>query len=167
MRIGILGSGSGKPLEKWGNIGVVVANKDCRLRATAKKLGVPFTRAASEAEAIEALKAREVDTVVLRAYNRILGKEFIAAFGGRVISTHPSLLPDFAGTTYEQTLKDVLDAAPERSGCTVHVVDEGVDTGRVLAQESFRIMPKETLDSLREKAETLEAVLVPEALARL
>ncbi len=172
MRIGILGSGSGKPMEQLirrfkGDMAVVVANTDCGLPGLAERHGIPAATVASEAGALAAMQKHGADTIVLRAYTRVLSPEFIKAFPGRIISTHPSLLPEFSGTAYEQTLIDVLKSGLKQSGCTVHLVDEGVDTGRILLQGSFEIAKGETVDSLREKAEALEAVLVPKALEML
>lgn len=104
------------------------------------------------------------DLIVLAGFMKILPKSFIAEFGPRVINIHPSLLPNFPGA---QAIDDALAAAASETGCTVHVVDSGVDTGPVLAQSQVAIGTGETKQSLETKIHALEHVLLVETVREI
>ena len=104
----------------------------------------------------------EPDLVVLAGFMRILGAELVARF--RVVNTHPALLPAFPGA---HAVRDALAAGVTTTGVTVHWVDEGVDTGPVLAQVSVPVAPDDTEDSLRERIQAAEKPLYTNTIRRL
>jgi phosphoribosylglycinamide formyltransferase-1 len=90
------------------------------------------------------LEEHGVDLVVLAGYMHLLTKPFLDRFPGRIVNVHPSLLPRFPGA---HALADALAAGVDETGVTVHVVDEGLDTGPVLAQEAVAVEPRQTLEA--------------------
>ncbi|KMP11649.1 phosphoribosylglycinamide formyltransferase [Candidatus Nitromaritima sp. SCGC AAA799-C22] len=110
---------------------------------------------------IEALKARSVDLVCLAGYMRLLGKEFIQTFSGRIINIHPSLLPAFPGLNAQ---KQALEYGVKFSGCTVHFVDEGVDSGPVILQTAVPVYNDDDEESLARRILEQEHLLYPRAI---
>ena len=112
------------------------------------------------------LVAHEPELVVLAGFMRILGPATLAAFDGRVVNVHPSLLPAFPGMRAPQ---QAIDAGVRITGCTVHLVDAGVDTGRILAQGAVPVHPDDDAERLHARIQRIEHVLLPrvvDALAR-
>jgi len=103
------------------------------------------TREDHDAEIIAELKAREVELVCLAGYMRLLSPSFVAAFPGRIINIHPSLLPKFPGLEVHER---VLAAGETVSGCTVHYVNEGLDAGEVILQREVPVLPDDTAETL-------------------
>ena len=103
------------------------------------------TREAHDRRMAEALEARGVDLVCLAGYMRLLSPEFVRRFGGRILNIHPSLLPAFPGTDVQRR---ALAHGVKVSGCTVHFVDEGVDSGPIVLQESVPVLDDDTPESL-------------------
>jgi phosphoribosylglycinamide formyltransferase-1 len=101
------------------------------------------------------LEERGVELVVLAGYMQLLTKPFLDRFPGQIVNVHPSLLPRFPGT---HAIEEALAAGVDETGVTVHVVDEGVDTGPILAQEAVAVAPRETLE---ERIHTVEHRLLP------
>lgn len=114
-----------------------------------------------EMEVHELLVSSKVELVVLSGYMRILSPWFVKRWKGRLVNIHPSLLPSFPGA---HAHRDVLAAGVEITGCTVHLVDEGVDTGPVLAQQSVEVTPNDTEDTLQERVKEVEHALYPRTL---
>lgn len=116
----------------------------------------------------DALTARvaalDPDWVVSAGFMRILGAAFVDAFPGRIINTHPALLPAFPGA---HAVRDALAYGVTVTGCTVHLVDHGVDTGPILAQRAVAILPGEDESALHERIKEVERPLLVETLARL
>jgi len=104
----------------------------------------------------EQVKEQEVDLVVLAGWMRLLGQGFLDEFPDRVINIHPSLLPAFSGLDAQ---KQAFDYGVKYTGCTVHFVDVGMDTGPIIAQEVVPINQNDTLDSLTKKILNEEHVL--------
>jgi phosphoribosylglycinamide formyltransferase-1 len=104
------------------------------------------------------------DLVVSAGFMRILGRDFLARFGDRTVNTHPALLPAFPGA---HAVRDALAAGVEVTGCTVHQVDAGVDTGPILAQRQVRIAPSDTEATLHERVKVQERQLLIETVAAL
>ncbi|MEX0673250.1 MAG: formyltransferase family protein, partial [Gaiellaceae bacterium] len=102
-----------------------------------------------------------VELVVCAGYMHLLTPAFLDRFPGRIVNVHPSLLPEFPGT---RAIEDALAAGVERTGVTVHLVDEGVDSGPVLAQEEVPVEPAETLE---ERLHALEHRLLPRVVREL
>ena len=106
----------------------------------------------------EATKKLNPDLVVLAGFMSIIEPEFIAAFPGRIVNIHPALLPEFPGI---DTHRRALEAQAKKHGCTVHVVDPGVDTGPIIAQASCQVMPNDSEDTLAQRVLELEHQLFP------
>jgi phosphoribosylglycinamide formyltransferase-1 len=118
----------------------------------------------SERLYIDRLKAAKVDLVVLAGFMRILKGEFLNAFPQRVVNIHPSLLPSFPGL---EAWKQALDYGVKVTGCTVHVVDQGIDSGAILGQETVPVLDTDTYDTLHERIQTAERRLYPEVIHAL
>lgn len=139
----------------------------------AKKLGVPFkvfsprnyeNRAAYERELLNQLELHAVDLIVLAGYMRIIGPTLLRAYANRILNIHPSLLPSFPG---KSSIQDAFDANEKETGVTVHVVDAGVDTGPIIAQEKVIILPEDTLDSLETRIHQVEHRLFPQVIQKV
>ncbi|MBS1995139.1 MAG: phosphoribosylglycinamide formyltransferase [Cyanobacteria bacterium SZAS LIN-2] len=128
-----------------------------------------MSREAHEAKILEHLKSRDVEFVVLAGYMRVLTGKFLAAFKdpagyNRVVNIHPTLLPAFKGANgYE----DAFAYGVKVSGITIHLVDEQVDHGPILAQRAFPRLADDTLHSFRERGLAVEHALYPEVLAAI
>ncbi len=118
----------------------------------------------AEAAYIAALRDARVDLVVLAGFMRILKGPFLASFPGRVINIHPSLLPSFPGIA---SWKQAFEHGVKVTGCTVHWVDQGIDTGRIVAQQSVPVIDGDTVETLHERIQQAERVLYPQTIAEL
>ncbi|HEX6355208.1 phosphoribosylglycinamide formyltransferase [Actinophytocola sp.] len=112
----------------------------------------------------KAVAAYEPDLVVSAGFMKILGPEFLAAFSGRVLNTHPALLPAFPGA---HAVAEALAYGVRVTGCTVHLVDVGVDTGPIVAQEAVSVVPGEDADALHERIKVVERRLLVDVIALL
>ncbi|ANZ37694.1 phosphoribosylglycinamide formyltransferase [Lentzea guizhouensis] len=139
----------------------------------AERAGVPHfavklrdhaDRAAWDRALTEAVAAHEPDLVVSAGFMKIIGPGFLARFGGRMINTHPALLPAFPGA---HGVRDALDYGVRVTGSTVHLVDAGVDTGPILAQEAVVVEPGDTEETLHERIKVVERRLLVETVGRL
>lgn len=101
------------------------------------------------------------DLVVLAGFMRILPAEFVRALSPKLINTHPSLLPNFPGA---HAVHDAISAGATETGVTIHVVDEGVDTGPHIAQRSLKILPGESESELHERIKVVERELLVETV---
>ncbi len=117
-----------------------------------------------DARADALLLDRGIDLVVLAGFRRILGPAFVDSWRGRVVNVHPSLLPAFPGL---HALRDALAAGARETGVTVHLVDEGVDTGPVLAQRTVPIESGDDEATLHRRVRAVEHELLPEVVGRL
>jgi phosphoribosylglycinamide formyltransferase 1 len=122
------------------------------------------SRAAHEAAILDRLDAARSELVCLAGYMRILSPGFIARYAGRILNIHPSLLPKFAGLDPQRR---ALEAGESRSGCTVHIVDEGTDTGPVVLRREVPVQPSDTVESLSARILEAEHRAYPEAIARV
>ena len=113
---------------------------------------------------IKILQDAQVDWVVLAGFMRILNGEFLRAFAQRVVNIHPPLLPSFPGL---EAWKQALDYGVKHTGVTVHFVDQGIDTGPIIAQETVPILPNDTAASLHVRIQEAERRIYPAALAAL
>jgi phosphoribosylglycinamide formyltransferase-1 len=118
-------------------------------------------RVQHDREVIAALQARHIDLICLAGYMRVLSREFIDAYRGRILNIHPSLLPSFPGLDAQQ---QALDHAATSSGCTVHFVDETLDGGPIIAQREVPVHRDDTADSLSARILEEEHQLYPEAV---
>lgn len=125
------------------------------------------TRAEWDAALTEATAAHEPDLIVSAGFMKIVGKEFLARFGGRVVNTHPALLPSFPGA---HGVRDALAYGAKVTGCTVHFVDDGVDTGPIIAQGVVEIRDEDHEDggvALHERIKDVERRLLVDVVGRL
>jgi phosphoribosylglycinamide formyltransferase 1 len=129
----------------------------CRLRDHAD-------RAAWDRALAAAVAAHRPDLVVSAGFLKIVGPAVLGAFGGRLVNTHPALLPAFPGA---HAVRDALAAGVEVTGSTVHLVDAGVDTGPVIAQREVRVLPGDDEARLHERIKTVERELLVETVAHL
>jgi phosphoribosylglycinamide formyltransferase-1 len=186
LRLGVLGSGKGSnfvavaeacargavPAE----VALVISDvADAGILARASERGIAArhlppgkfrTKLDEEAEAayIAALREARVDLVVLAGFMRILKGEFLRAFADRVINIHPSLLPSFPGL---EAWRQALDYGVKVTGCTVHFVDQGVDTGAIIAQQTVPVLDGDTAESLHARIQSAEHELYPAAIRLL
>ncbi|MET8425314.1 MULTISPECIES: phosphoribosylglycinamide formyltransferase [unclassified Nocardia] len=119
-------------------------------------------RAAWDVALTEVVAAFEPDLVVSAGFMKILGPAFMDRFGGRIINTHPALLPAFPGA---HGVRDALAYGVRVTGSTVHLVDTGVDTGPILAQEAVTVLPDDDEDTLHERIKVVERRLLAEVVA--
>ncbi|MFD8015627.1 phosphoribosylglycinamide formyltransferase [Streptomyces sp. NPDC058955] len=112
----------------------------------------------------EATAAYAPDLVVSAGFMKILGKEFLARFGGRVVNTHPALLPSFPGA---HGVRDALAHGVKVTGCTVHFVDDGVDTGPIIAQGAVEVRESDDEAALHERIKEVERSLLVDVVGRL
>ena len=104
------------------------------------------------------------DLVISAGFMRVLGANVVAAFSGRLINTHPALLPEFPGA---HAVRDALAAGATKTGTTVHFVDAGVDTGPIIAQREVEISPDDTEESLHERIKVVERKLLVETVREI
>jgi len=179
----VLVSGSGTVLDAIAISGVpvsvVVADRPCRALARASSRGIEallidrrdfggftpgFERARYTEALTEALVSRGVDVVAMAGFGTVLTERVHDAFGGRILNTHPSLLPAFPGW---HAVADALAAGVTTTGCTVHVATPEVDAGPVLAQEEVPVLPGDTESTLHERIKRAERRLYPATIIRV
>lgn len=118
----------------------------------------------AETRLVELLTSSRISLVVLAGFMRILKGEFLRAFAGRVINIHPALLPAFPGL---EAWKQALDYGVKVTGCTVHFVDQGIDTGPIIAQETVPVLDGDTYEKLHARIQEAEHRLYPRVVAAL
>lgn len=128
------------------------------------RLGDFPDRDAWDAALTDAVAHHAPDVVVSAGFMKILGKRFLDRFAGRVINTHPALLPAFPGT---HGPRDALEYGVKVTGCTAHFVDAGVDTGPIIAQETVPVLDDDDEDSLHERIKAAERPLLVRTVGRL
>ena len=137
------------------NVSTIVAQID-------KSISNPDERReAHEREILEVLDNHNIEAVILSGYMRILSPLFVKAWKGRLLNIHPSLLPKYPGA---HAHRDALADGATISGCTVHFVDEGVDSGPIIAQQEVAILPNDNETSLSERVKKVEHALYPVAI---
>ncbi len=118
-------------------------------------------KAAYELEIIKKLQAYDIQLVVLAGYMRLVGKELLKTYKWKIINIHPALLPAFPGLDAQQ---QAVDYGVRFSGCTVHFVDDGVDSGPIILQRVVEVLPDDTADTLSERILQQEHQVYAEAL---
>lgn len=177
VRIGVLVSGSGTNLQALLDAGLPIAlvlsdRSGVQALDRAGAAGIPtevversaylperredFTEAV-----VDALASHGVDVVAMAGFMTILAKPMFDAYEGRVVNTHPSLLPAFRGA---HAVEEALEAGVRVTGCTIHVATADVDDGPILAQEPVRVEPDDTAETLHERIKAVENRLYPEVL---
>ena len=178
LRIAVLISGRGSNLaaifERCSNAEVVgvFADREADGLALAEKRSVPVevvrfrkkARGAWNVKLADAVGAKRPELIVLAGFMRILSPAFLARFPERVINVHPSLLPKFPGA---HAPRDAIAAGVRESGCTIHLVDEGVDSGAILAQQRVPVLATDDADALHERIKAEEHALLPETIDRI
>ena len=132
--------------------------------ATAIKYSNYETKTEAEQVIINQLKTDQVDGILLAGYMRILTPKLIDAYSGKIINLHPAMLPNFPG---RHSILDAFEAGVSETGVTVHFVDNGIDTGEIIAQEAVPILVNDTIDLLETRIHNVEHVLYPNTLAKL
>jgi phosphoribosylglycinamide formyltransferase 1 len=182
-RIGVLISGRGSNLqalidaqrrgELGGEIAVVFSNvADAAGLERARAAGIPTacrdhrgrTREEFDAEVVEVLRGHEVDLVCLAGYMRLVSQVFVRAFPQRILNVHPALLPAFPG---KDAQRQAVEHGVKVSGATVHIVDEGLDSGPIVAQQAVPVLSHDTADSLSARILQVEHRLYPRAVRLL
>ncbi|MCW2653781.1 MAG: Phosphoribosylglycinamide formyltransferase [Mycobacterium sp.] len=179
-RLVVLASGTGSLLASLlaaargdypGRVVAVGVDRDCRAVDIAKDAGLPTyivrlsdypDRSAWDTAITEATSAHEPDLIVSVGFMKILGPQFLSQYIGRVVNTHPALLPAFPGA---QAVPATLAYGVKVTGCTVHLVDAGTDTGPVLAQEAVPVLVDDDEASLHERIKVVERRLLVDVLA--
>jgi phosphoribosylglycinamide formyltransferase 1 len=186
LRLGVLGSGKGSNFRaimeaiRGGSleaeVRIVISDvEDAGILKLAEDFGVPSRyippgkfrtklEPAIESTFVRTLQDAEVELVVLAGFMRVLKQEMLNAFAGRIINIHPSLLPKYRGL---EAWTQALEAKEQITGCTVHYVDAGVDTGEILAQKSVPILPDDTPERLHARIQTAEHALLPFVIASI
>jgi phosphoribosylglycinamide formyltransferase-1 len=121
-------------------------------------------RAAHEGAILDLLQEVRPDLICLAGYMRILSPAFVSRYRGRILNIHPALLPKFPGLDAQ---RQALEAGEEVSGCTVHFVDEGTDTGPAVLQRRVPVLPGDTVETLSQRILEQEHEAYPEAIARV
>ena len=119
---------------------------------------------AAEMELVRLLQQAGVDLVVLAGFMRVLKEPMLNAFPRRIINIHPSLLPKFPGV---EAWKQALEAGEKVTGCSVHYVDAGIDSGEIIAQRRVSVLPGDTAESLHGRIQVAERALYPEVIKQL
>ena len=185
LALGILGSGTGSNCRaileqiRAGKLNaearLVVADVfDAGILNIAREFGVPNVylppgkfrtrlEPAAEMELVRLLRDAGVELVVLAGFMRVLKEPMLAAFPRRIINIHPSLLPKFPGI---ESWKQALEAGEKITGCSVHYVDSGIDSGEVIAQRNVPVLPGDTAESLHARIQIAEHDLYPEVIAQ-
>jgi phosphoribosylglycinamide formyltransferase-1 len=180
-RIAVLASGRGSnlaalteafgPQDPLGRIVLVVSDKpgaaalDRARESGIEARHVAWTdRASFEREVDRLFREGRIDLVCLAGFMRLLSPGFVAARAGRILNIHPSLLPGFPGL---HAHRQALRAGAAESGCTVHFVDEGVDTGPIVLQRTVPVLPGDDEESLAARILEQEHIAYPEAVRRV
>jgi phosphoribosylglycinamide formyltransferase-1 len=176
--IGVLASGEGTNLQALIDAGlpiVAVASNNTKARALDRAARAGIEAAAFPAVEFESreerdlamaefLEERGVRWVVCAGYMNLLTRPFLDRFPGRIVNTHSAPLPEFPGA---HPIEDVLAAGVPETAATVHYVDEGVDTGPIIAAERVPVRPGDTVESLRARVQAVEHQLLPRVVADL
>ncbi|MEY2599122.1 MAG: Phosphoribosylglycinamide formyltransferase [Verrucomicrobiota bacterium] len=186
LRLGVLGSGKGSNfraiaeaigagrldaevrivVSDMAGAGILGYARELGVRAEALPESAYKTKLEPELEErlVGMLVEAGVELVVLAGYMRMIKAPLLEAFGGRIVNIHPSLLPAFPGL---RAWKQAVEAGAKVSGCTVHWVDAGMDTGPVIAQREVPVLEGDTPESLHARIQEAEHALYPEVLARI
>jgi len=154
-------------------VALVVVDRPSKAQVVAESHGVPavlverlsfgadFDRDAYTGSVVEVLRAHDTDLVVMAGFGTIFGPPIHAAFPGRILNTHPALLPSFKGW---HAVRDALAYGVKITGCTVHVATLEVDAGPILAQEAVAVLPGDDEDALHERIKAVERRLYPRTI---
>ena len=186
FKIGVLVSGGGSNLQsiidksKSGElqckVEVVIGDRECYGVERAKEAGIDgytLDRKVLKKELCREIdkivSEKGIDLIVLAGFLSIIDEEFVNKWKGRIINIHPSLLPKFGGPGMYgiRVHEAVLKAGEQESGCTVHYVDTGVDSGEIIAQKRVKVLEGDTPEILQKRALVEEHKLLPESIAKI
>jgi phosphoribosylglycinamide formyltransferase-1 len=190
FRISVLVSGNGSNLQciidavEDGRIpnskivGVISSNENAYALERARQHEIPATAITKHEYAdirdrmdaiLQVLEGENPDLIVLAGYLSILPPKVVQKYKGQIINIHPALLPKFGGKDFYgiHVHEAVLEAGETESGATVHYVDEGVDTGKIILQEKVPVLPGDDPQTLRERVLEVEHKILPEAIAMI
>lgn len=178
FRIVVLASGSGTLFQALidqqdlhqGKLVGLITDVDCPAIDRAKNLAIPTflvplnsDRTKWDQELARVLAELNPDLIVSAGFMKILGHKVLAQFKGKIINTHPALLPKFPGS---HAVADALTAGEKVTGSTIHFVDEGVDTGEVITQKVVEILPSDSIQTLHERIKQVEKELLVKVVAQ-
>tara|TARA_A100001011_G_C14146465_1_gene772089 strand:- start:205 stop:762 length:558 start_codon:yes stop_codon:yes gene_type:complete len=147
---------------------VVSNNKNAKGLVYARKMSIPFliikNNKLSEVQVLYEMRKKKISVICLAGYMKILSKNFIYRFGKVIINIHPSILPKFKGLN---TFKRILKSNEKKGGCTVHFVNEKLDSGNIILKKSFYIKNSDDEKSLKNKTQILEHKAYSEALRKI
>ena len=168
MRLGVMCSGNGSNFEnihhacpKHDIVIMVYNKKKAKAKKRADRLDIPSCYSKNEDEIIALFNAYEVDMIVMAGWMKIVSKKFCDEFAGRIINLHPSLLPKYKGL---HAVEQALKAGEEETGCTVHFVNEFLDSGAIIKQQVVPILPGDTVESLTRAIQQAEHHLLPSVI---
>jgi len=173
MRLGVLCSGNGTNFENilrscWEDEVVLMIHnkKDCGAAKRAEKFGIPhcYIKHKDEEQIIQLMQAWRVDLIVLAGYMKVISPEFVKAFPNRIINLHPSLLPKYKGL---HAIEQALESGDKETGCTVHYVNDELDSGEVILQLKVPIEPDDTVETLTPKIQRQEYAILPAAIQQV
>ena len=168
MRLGVMCSGNGSNFEnihhacpKHDIVIMVYNKKKAKAKKRADRLDIPSCYSKDEDEIIALFNAYNVDMIVMAGWMRIVSKKFCDEFAGRIINLHPSLLPKYKGL---HAVEQALKAGEDETGCTVHFVNEYLDSGAIIKQQIVPILPGDTVESLTRAIQQAEHHLLPSVI---
>ena len=168
MRLGVMCSGNGSNFEnihhacpKHDIVIMVYNKKKAKAKKRADRLDIPSCYSKNEDEIIALFNAYEVDMIVMAGWMKVVSKKFCDEFAGRIINLHPSLLPKYKGL---HAVEQALKAGEEETGCTVHFVNEYLDSGAIIKQQVVPILPGDTVESLTRAIQQAEHSLLPSVI---
>ena len=140
--------------------------KECGAARRAVKFGIPhcYIKHTDEEQIIQLMQAWRVDLIVLAGYMKVISPEFVKAFPNRIINLHPSLLPKYKGL---HAIEQALESGDKETGCTVHYVNDELDSGEVILQKKVPIEPDDTLETLIPRIQRQEYAILPEAIKQV
>ena len=165
MRLGVMCSGNGSNFENIHHacpehdiVLMVYNKKKAKAKKRADRLEINSCYSKDEEEIIALFHAYEVDMIVMAGWMRIVSKKFCEEFAGRIINLHPSLLPKYKGL---HAVEQALEAGETETGCTVHFVNEYLDSGAIIKQQTVPILPGDDAESLQRAIQQAEHQLLP------
>lgn len=177
FRVVVLASGSGslfqalidEQLRHKANLVGLITDVPCQAVNRAKEAGIPTSlvelgndRELWNQQLVDEISKFQPDLIISAGFMKVIGQPVLAKYEGRLINTHPALLPKYPGA---HAVKDALADGASETGSTIHFVDQGVDTGKIIAQRSLSIEPGEAQDHLHERIKVIERELLVNVLA--
>lgn len=179
-KLAVMVSGVGSILEAMLQAGLevslVVADRPCRGLELAAAAGIPaelverrsygaeFDRTAYSRQLVEALGRHSIDLIAMAGFMTVLTGPIFDRYEGKILNTHPSLLPAFKG---DRAVQQALDYGVKLTGCTIHIATLNLDDGPILAQAAVPVEPGDTAASLQERIKTVERRLYPQTIREL